>query len=287
MQDISIRNAWNQGVALLFGDWKTAATYLAMAIVIPFLLFSIHDGSNFRTFMALTVDQGVFAASAETPWTILSLFLFSTIALGSVAFAWWNAVLPASRDGVVGEVMYGLAAGLICTFVSVMIYLLINLPIAIATVFVVQIMSAAAGTATATPATAITGSVGLMLLNFAQLLLLLWVSARLSMTGPAMAATGSINPFAALARSWRLTGQAQWRIFFYLLLFQAIGFVALVVFVSAAAGLVSGTYDFGWQDRAITIGWMLLECALMALFLIVSGGLYRELANDTDISAFE
>lgn len=284
MQDISIRNAWNQGVALLFGDWKTAATYLAMAIVIPFLLFSIHDGSNFRTFMALTVDQGVFAASAETPWTILSLFLFSTIALGSVAFAWWNAVLPASRDGVVGEVMYGLAAGLISAVVATGIYLLINLPIAFATVFVVGVMS---GFGPDSPTAALSGSLGLIVLNFAQLLLLLWLSARLSITGPSMAATGSINPFAALARSWRLTGQAQWRIFFYLLLFQAIGFVALVVFVSAAAGLVSGTYDFGWQDRVITIGWMLLECALMALFLIVSGGLYRELANDTDISAFE
>jgi hypothetical protein len=284
MKAISMRSAWNQGVALLFGDWRTAATYLALALTIPFLLFSIHDGSNFRTFLALIVDQGVFAASAATPWTILSLFLFSTIAYLGVSFAWWNAVLPASRDGVIGEVMYGLVAALISAIVSVMIYLLINLPIAVVTLFVVGFMS---GFGPGSSAMAMTGSLALMLLNFAQLLLLLWVAARLSMTGPAMAATGSLNPFPALARSWRLTGQAQWRVFLYLLLFQLISFVALIVFVSAAAGLIMGTYDFGWQDRVVTLGWMLLELVLMALHLIVSGGLYRELATDTDVSAFE
>lgn len=284
MRGISMRNAWNQGVALLFGDWKTAATYLVLALLIPFLLFSIHDGSNFRTFFALATDWRVMTASAGTPWTILSLFLFSTIAYVGVSFAWWNAVLPASRDGVIGEVMYGLVAALISTIVAVVIYLLINLPIAFVTVFVVGFMS---GFGPGSVAVATTGSLGLLLLNFAQLLLLLWVAARLSMTGPAMAATGSLNPFPALARSWRLTGQAQWRIFFYLLLFQVIGFIALIVFVSAAAGLITGTYDFGWQDRVITLGWMLTELVLIALFLIVSGGLYRELANDTDVSAFE
>lgn len=284
MQAISIRNAWNQGVALLINDKTTAATYLGMAVVIPFLLFSIHDGSNFRTFMALIIDRGVFIASSETPWTILSLFLFSAIALGSVAFAWWNAMLTPSRDGVVGEVMYGLVAGLICAFVAGVIYFMINIPFAILTTVVgVSI----AGMAGSFPGGAASGGLALLLLGFVQLLILLWFAARLSMTGPAMAAAGSINPFPAIARSWRLTGQAQWRIFAYLLLFQLFGFVAVTVFIGVAAGMITGTTDFGWQDRVITAGWLMLEFALMALFLAVSGGLYRELASDTDVSAFE
>ena len=283
MRSISMRSAWSKGLSLLFGDWKTAATYLGMAIVIPFLLFSIHDGSNFRTFFALIADQGVFAASSETPWTILSLFLFSAIAYLSVAFAWWNAVLPESRDGVIGEVMYGLVAGLISTFVSSAIYLLINLPFMVLAIVALQMM----GGSNPAPAAALTGSSAYLLMNFVQLGVVLWFNARLSMTGPAMAATGSLNPFPALARSWRLTGQAQWRVLFYLLLFQIIAYVALAAFLFGAVALITDTYDFGWQDRVITIGWMLLELLLMAVYLIVSGGLYRELVGETDITVFE
>lgn len=284
MHRISMRNAWSQGLALLADDKKTAATYLAMAVIIPFLLFSIHDGSNFRTFFALIVDQGVFVASSETPWTILSLFLFSGIAYVSVAFAWWNAVLPASRDGVIGEVMYGLVSGLISTFVAAVIYLLINLPFMIVALVAFSLF---AGNGGSQAVGGIAGGGTLLAMNFLQLALLLWVASRLSMTGPAMAATGSLNPFPALARSWRMTGQAQWRIFFYLLLFQLVGYVAIGVFLGVAGVLIQGTYDFGWQDRMITIGWMLFESVFMALFLAISGGLYRELANDTDVTAFE
>ncbi|QJQ32459.1 hypothetical protein GV829_08370 [Sphingomonas lacunae] len=276
MHGISMRSAWNQGVALLFGDRRTAAIYLGLALVIPFLLFSIHDGSNFRTFFALIADQGVFAASSETPWTILSLFLFSSIAYVGVAFAWWNAVLPASRDGVIGEVMYGLVAALISVIIAFAMYVTINLPFALMMAMV---------------ATAIeSGSISplpMLVIGLLNAMALLWFNARLCMAGPAMAATGGLNPFPALARSWRLTGQAQWRIFFYLLLFQLIGLGVMALFITAGVGLIVGTYDFGWQDRVITLGWMLVELALMALYLIVSGGLYRELANDTDVTAFE
>ena len=276
MRDISISRAWTQGVALLFADKRLTATYLAMTVVIPFLLFSIHDGSNFRTFYALLADAGVFAASASTPWTILSLFLFSVIGLGSVAFAAWNAMLVPSRDGVIGEVMYGLVAGLISTVIAGAIYLGINLPFAVINMALSRLVQAGSVSLAAI------GIVGLV-----NLFALLWLAARLSMTGPAMAAAGSLNPFPAMARSWRMTAPAQWRVFAFLLLFQIGGFLLIVGFIAGASALVFGTSNFGWQDTVITIGWIAVELILMTLFLIVSAGLYQELAGETDVTVFE
>lgn len=276
MRDISIGRSWSQGVEALFADKRVTATYLAMTVAIPFLLFSIHDGSNFRTFYALVVDAGVFAASASTPWTILSLFLFSLIGLGSVAFAAWNAMLVPSRDGVIGEIMYGLVAGLISTVVAGVIYVGINLPFAV----INMVLSGAIRTGTV--GLAAVGVIGLM-----NLIVLLWLAARLSMTGPAMAAAGSLNPFPAMARSWRMTAPAQWRVFAFLLLFQVVGFFLIIGFIAGASALVFGTSDFGWQDKVITVGWITVELILMTLFLIVSAGLYQELAGGTDVTVFE
>lgn len=275
--------AWHKGVDGLFADKRLAATYLAMAIILPFLLFSIHDGSNFRTFLALLTDWRVASASSETPWTILSLFLFSAIALGSVAMACWNAILTPSRDGVIGEVMFGFVAGLICTFVAALIYIAINLPAMIGQV----VLAMAVSDMPASPAQfavnrAVAVGIAMITLGF-----FLWVNARLCMTGPVMAAAGSLNPFPALARSWRLTAPAQWRILFFLLLFQIISFAILFAFVVGATMLMRGTADFGWQDRAISIGWIAVELTVMTLFLIVSTGLYRALVGETDISVFE
>lgn len=272
-----MRRAWTLGVDSLFADKKLAATYLAMAIIIPFLFFSVHDLSNFRAFYALATDSRVYVASDGTVWTIFSLFLFSLIALNAVALAAWNAMLASSRDGVIGEVMYGLIAGIINFAVAFVIYVAINLPFSMINLVVGM---AAGGNIPVT--LSVMAAVGL-----ANLALLLWLNARLSMTGPVMAAAGSLNPFPAMVESWRMTAPAQWRVIALLLLCQLAGLFALTLFLTGAVLLIQGTYDFGWQDRVITVAWMLVELALATLFLIVSTGLYLELADTVDAAVFE
>lgn len=277
MRTISMRRAWSLGVDTLFADKKLAATYLVMAIIIPLLFFSVHDLSNFRAFYALATDSRVFVATTGSIWTIASLFLFSLIALNAVAMAAWNAMLASSRDGVIGEVMYGLIAGIISFFVAAIIYVAINLPFSL--INLVVGMAAGAGTVATISTTAVVG--------LANLALLLWFNARLSMTGPTMAAMGSLNPFPAMVQSWQITGQAQWRVIALLFVCQIIGFVALTMFLTGAVLLIQDTYDYGWQDRVITAGWLIVELGLAALFLIVSTGLYLELTDRVDAAVFE
>jgi hypothetical protein len=280
MSDFSISGAWNHGTAMLAAVKRTTFGYLGLALLIPFLIFSIHDGSNFRTFFALVVSSGVSVASAETPWTILSLFVLSAIGIGSIVLAAWNAMLSASRDGPVGEIMYGLVAGLICAFVGLVIYIALSIPFAVL-LFVVTM--AVGGSAEYSIAIGVVT----LVLQLLSTLTFAWLCARLCLAGPAMASAGSLNPFAALATSWRLTGRAQWRIFFVMLAAQIVAFLLLVAIIALGAILIQGTYDFGWQDSVISIAWVVVEAILVLMLLVVPMGLYRELAPQTDTSVFE
>ena len=280
MSDFSISGAWNHGAAILAADKRTTFGYLGLALLIPFLIFSIHDGSNFRTFYALVVSSGVSVASAGTPWTILSLFVISAVAMGSIVLAAWNAMLSASRDGPVGEIMYGLVAGLICAFVGLVIYIALSIPFAVL-LFVVTM--AVGGSAEYSIAI---GAVTLVL-QLLSTLTFTWLCARLCLAGPAMASVGSLNPFAALATSWRLTARAQWRIFFVMLAAQIVALLLFVGIIALGTVLVEGTYDFGWQDSVISLVWVAVEAILVLMLLVVPMGLYRELAPQTDTSVFE
>ena len=284
MSDFSISGAWNHGTAILAADKRTTLGYLGLALLIPFLIFSIHDGSNFRTFYALVVSSGVSVASAGTPWTILSLFVISAVAMGSIVLAAWNAMLSASRDGPVGEIMYGLVAGLICAFVGLVIYIALSIPFAVAQSGVVF----AAGAASQSDrSTGIGLGLTVVIVQFASLLSFTWLCSRLCLAGPAMASAGSLNPFAALATSWRLTGRAQWHIFFVMLVAQIVALLLLVGIIALGTVLVEGTYDFGWQDSVISLVWVAVEAILVLMLLVVPMGLYRELAPSTDTSMFE
>lgn len=284
MSDFSISGAWNHGTAILAADRRTTFGYLGLALLIPFLVFSIHEGSNFRTFYALVVSSGVSVASAGTPWTILSLFVISAVAIGSIVLAAWNAMLSASRDGPVGEIMYGLVAGLVCAVVATMIYILISIPFGIVQVGTAYIL----GDNVQPEQSMVMGAaVTVMAIQIASTLTFTWLCARLCLAGPAMASAGSLNPFAALATSWRLTARAQWRVFFVMLAAQVIAFLLFVAIIASGAVLIEGTYDFGWQDSVISVVWVAVEATLVLMLLVVPMGLYCELAPSTDTSVFE
>ena len=284
MTGFSIWGAIGTGSALLFADKRAFFGYLGLALLIPFLLFSIHDQSNFRTFYALAVSDAVSVRTAETPWTILSLFLLSAMGIGCIVFAAWNAMLADSRDGPIGEIMSGLVAGIISTFVATGIYMAISIPFGI--MMVGLVLAIGGGNP---PTASLVAGIGLatIAIQLANLLAFTWACSRFCLSGPAMAATGSLNPFAGLATSWRLTAKAPWRIFFLMLAMQVGVFILTVIIVAVGVALVEGTYDFGWQDSVIslmTIG-ALAICVL--LLMMVPMGLYSQLTGSTDSSIFD
>ena len=279
MADISMRRALTGGFAVIRAAPLLVASYIAIGIAVPLLLFSIHAGSNFRTFYALIAFPGVSVRTAGSALTIASLFALTGVGLTCVAFAAWNALLSDSRDGYAGEIMYGVVGGLIGSLTSAVIYVGAQLPFSLVAIPLGFLARSAQGGPVATYA--------LPVIQFVSFATLVWVNARLCLSGPVMAATGSVNPVIGLAQSWQLTAPCQWRVLALLLPFQIAAFLALIAIIALGVYLVEGSSDFGWQDWVVTAAWTSAGMGFMLLFLIVSIGLCRELMPRTNASIFD
>ena len=103
---------------------------------------------------------------------------------------------------------------------------------------------------------------------------------KFSLLAPVVAIDGELNPFAALARSWRLTKGNSFRIAaFLVLLFVTIGIIAALV--SGILGLVLAA--FGSSIAAIGNG--IVSAAVNTLvgviFLVVIAAIHRQLAGQS------
>ena len=281
--DFKLADALSIGFRSLSANPRIILPYLALAVILPFMVFSFFPQASMRNFLALTVNSSTYLVDGS-PWTILSIFLVAGFTIAAVLFAAWQALLAESRDGMVGELMFGFVAALLSMLVAVMIYLVWSILIAlvIGAVSGFYAVGASAGEPVDPQQVGATTLILVLLLSIP----LLWLNARLSLAGPAMAASGSINPFAGLAQSWRMTAPAQWRILFYLLAFQILGLALVVgVFVGTTA-LIVGSDGTGWHDRAVTGAWLITTLALVALFVAVPLGLYRALRSEVDSDVF-
>lgn len=125
------------------------------------------------------------------------------------------------------------------------------------------------------------------LVMLAAALLLLWLSARLCCTGPAMARRGTFNPLPGIAESWRLTGPAQWRILGYLSIVAVL--LGLLLFV--AMGLV-GTGMAAAEGAGPQLGPIeLIVCIVGGIGLAyanvtVPAGIYRAASQDAPENVF-
>ncbi len=276
--DFKLADALSIGFRSLSANPRIVLPYLALAVILPFMVFSLFPQASMRNFLALTVNPGTYLVDGS-PLTILSIFLVAGLSIAAVLFAAWQALLAESRDGMVGEMMYGVVAALLSMAVAVAIYLSWSVPLGL-------VMGLVFNTAAASQALDIFRLELFWIAVIIFLLPLLWINARLCLAGPAMAASGSINPFGGLAQSWRMTAPVQWRILFYLLAFQILGFMLFVgVFVGTTA-LIVGSDGTGWHDRAVTGAWLLTVLALVALFVAVPLGLYRALRSEVDSDVF-
>lgn len=279
-----LTDALSIGFGTLTANPRIVLPYLALAAILPFMVFGFFPQASMRNFLALTVNPGTYLADGS-PLTIVSIFLVAGFTIAAVLFAAWQALLSESRDGMVGELMYGFVAALLSMLVAVVIYILWSVLFTIAFGAVGAFMGISL--ALTDPGNAARLGAVTIMVTLALMLPLLWLNARLCLAGPAMAASGSINPFAGLAQSWRMTGPAQWRILFYLLAFQILGFALVIGVFAGTTALIVASDGTSWHDRAVTGAWLLTTLALVALFIAVPLGLYRALRSDVDVTVFD
>lgn len=231
--------------------------YAVAGVLIPWLFFFIFPQSNMRGFAAFLLNNGWY--SAETPWTIVSMFLIAIVGIGGFVFAAWSALLSETRDAVSGEILTGFVNALLAFFVTFAVLAVF----AFTTGFIgVQLRLAMPG-------------VPNWLISTPFTLLLIAILARLCLAGPAMAAEGSINPIHGLRRSWELTRGHFGKLMLVVGPLYVLALAVIALFIGVGLALLMASDGTGWHDRALSAVWLMIELALVLVVILVPAALYR------------
>lgn len=270
--DIGVRRGLAGARAIAGDKWRAllvyvaiGVVYVAIGVVLPFALLSSEPIFSLRTVMAMIASPYSAYVSGSIAGPLYLLAIVSVIVAGAMLAA-WNAILDESQEGFVSEIMYGMVAGAAFLLGTIIVYagagLLAVLPI-MATIGISEWNGLAGGAVD----------------NVYRLFLSLlgtWIGARLCLTGAIMGAGGRLEPFSAFAESWRLTRDAQWRLFaFYLLygLVVAAAFAALVV-LHGAVIWNNAQAPGSLLETAMSFGWLLLFAAYFLGQILIPAGLY-------------
>ncbi len=247
-------------------------SYVVAGVLIPWLFFFIFPQSNMRGFGAFLLNGGWY--SAETPWTIVSMFMIAFVGIGAFVFAAWNALLAETRDEVSGEIMFGFVNSLLSSIVAFALSIFMFLGYAWLVVLVfgdIRQLSLP-----------VQGIIQLMI--FATFLFFL---VRFCLTGPAMAAEGSINPFFGLKRSWQLTAGHVGKVMLIIGPLYTLAWVLIGLFMSVALAVLMATDGSSWHDKALSAGWLWIEMMLVLTAILVPAAIYRTIRPAVDTGVFE
>jgi hypothetical protein len=278
MNQFGIFRAIAAGISLARAQGRSVLIYTALSVALPFMLFAVYPDADFRHLVVLATQSGVIIAPG-TIQTIIGLFTIATFLFGTMLFAGWSALLNPSRDDAIVEVMMAGVSALLSLIVAVVIYIAINIPSMVVAVMIAASDPMADNMVAALPY--------VRAVSLALLALLVWLSARLGLAGPVMAARASINPFSGLVESWRRTGPHQWRITLTFGVIQLVVLVMLSVALGALGALVLATFEGTPYDYLIALIWAVLLALTYLLFLILPAGLHATLTERFDESVFD
>jgi hypothetical protein len=270
----SMSTAWNDAMALLRANRQVVLGIAGVFFFLPYLAI-------FLLMPEYAAAMG--AAGTEQAKTVAEALEEATRIYGEI---WWAVLLMGILQGIgmlglltlltdrqrptVGEALAKGAKYLLP-------YLGTQILIAIAAVAIVMI-PVALGTAAGVGAGLLAGLVAAPVL--------IYLLTKLSLSTPVIAIEGQMNPFAVLARSWRLTRGNSLRLFlFYLLLFIVLIVVSMVLgMVIAALTLLAGD-----EGGLIVSGLFnaVLNLVTVVIVLAVLAAVHRQLAGPSAAAVSE
>lgn len=316
-------SAWSLGFRFVARHWPAHLLILVgLGIALPLALQYALAGGPIETVNLGNIGPNPYGGSwlVDRPVVLAVLGAGYVLQVGSY-FASWRFGFGAS---LARALLYGLLAGLLGValvavarvlseygsrlvlspeswFLAVFFFLLPLLAV-LALLFVTQIVMIAAvvmlllafamivGTATGSVGAAATmvggdGSITVLLLVLSGVLF--WLAARFSCATSIMADRGSLNIFAAIRDSWRMTLDDQAAITRYLFLIGAV-LAACLIGLAIALGEGRGAIPRGGVGYTFDLATMIprvgLAVPLAFLTVMVPAGIYRLLTND-EISA--
>jgi hypothetical protein len=277
VNQISLRQAWAEGLALLSHHRWVLLLYAVLGAAIPFLLLESEPIFNLRTLIAMAADPWAVSIGGSIKGPLYLLAIVTVILIGAM-FAAWNALLTDIREGVSSEIMFGLVAGTAYLITTIIFYIIVGVLMTLPFMLAFGVQGAVA----APP----------WVQAFRQILSMVvssWLSARFCLVGPVMAARGSLEPVSAWFESWRRTGSAQVRLFLFYLGFN----ILVALLVGAFAGLhvyviLDNAQAMGTpQETAMSVGWALLGMLLFLLYVLIPAALFRASEPGASTEVFE
>ncbi len=311
MTEFGFASAWSSGLRIFAGTGLAHAVFLiGIGAGVPLALQYLLLGEAVAIWNPVTGTGGAEPGGGNDALTLAVLGVGFALQLGSFFASWRFGLGPPVAMGRAAA--FGLLAGLISTgggalliavgaalaqispvlsalvvtIAFVMMFVLFQGMIAAviavgwASMLVVGMVFGAATGQPGFAATLVGGSGFVVVLLLMLAALFLWLIARSSCAGAVMAARPTLNPFAAIAESWRLTGEEQWRIMGYLavigLVLALLAFAAAIATGAAVAAALSGgdTPDLPFDPALFSA---LIGIPIAYLSVLVPAGIYREL----------
>lgn len=267
---LDLNAAWDQAIRLIGMNREVVLVLAGVFFFLPFVLFSLlipmpdfaavagPSGNNSTALMA-----AVEGFVREYWWALLLMTLVQIV--GSIAVM---AVLgDPSRPTVGGAISRGLR--FLPTSVGAQLILSVILTVAI---FLLLMIGAL------TRSGAVAATLGIL-----SLPLILWIMTRFSLASPTIAIEESLNPVAAMRRSWKLTSGNGLRLaVFYLLL--VIAFVVISQVIGLVVMVLAALPEEGFAEviRALLSG--LVSSVLILIGYAVLASVHRQLARAERVS---
>jgi hypothetical protein len=262
--DIGIGRGLAEARTLAGTHRNMLAAYVALGVIIPFMLLSSEPIFSLRTAMAIAANPWAFRFGGSVAGPLYLLGIVAVIVAGAMLAA-WNAILAELREGYISEIMFGMVAGVGYLFANV----LLSLAVGIVAVLPLILLGGAAEWSAAG------GGLALEAYRFVLSLAGSWIGVRFCLAGAIMGERGSLEPFSAFAESWRRTAAAQWRLWgFYL----AYGLVFVMAFAGLAGlhgAVIISNEPGSFVETAMSFGWVLLFAAYFLGQILIPAGFYR------------
>ena len=231
LQKLDMNAVWSRGMALMRENRQLLGILAGVFVLLPSALvaLAIPPQGVLDEPMQVILDpnsgeEAMELAAQAITQAMIPVFIWAGLAqiIQHIGYGAMMALIGPNRPTVGRAIVEGLKAILPVVIAFVVYFAGINVVL-----LLLQLVLTPLGTAVA-------AFLGGML----GLLVVLFVTARLSLTLPAIVIDGEMNPIKALLRSWKLTARSKGNIFgFWMLLIVA--YFVIFILVSAVAGLLA------------------------------------------------
>lgn len=269
---LDMGRAWNDAVAMLNANKDVVGIVAAVFLFLPSLAFSVlAPSTEIEQVAASNPDALPNALSAyfASHWWLLAIYVIGTF-VGTLALF---CLLGKSTRPTVGEAISN-------AFRALGPYILASLIVGLGVALTIALIALIAGFA---------GSIVAVALGIVAAAAFVVVSVRIALVGPVMMIENTLNPIAAITRSWNLVkGNTRWVFLFILLLGIAIIVLSMILglVVGIVAAIASGAVAL-WIEAALggAVG-----AAMSVVMLAAYTAIYRQLSGSLsqgDLEAFE